>query len=195
MTKSASEKKTLVSIATGFISCLAAFTLLTACNLESANSVSRTVGADVNGVYSYDSGECSNNGKFVSANTGAPVTSFDLRQTGDNLEAIDNNGIIFRGTIGVVFDDTASFTLEGNTTAGNSVTVSGTIEVGGGEGVMRATWIEDSLFGTVCGTANGPFVNTNTPSTNTNVVFRSEYEMMPDELAAYHQTALWFYEG
>lgn len=181
---------------TGVVSCLVTMGLLTACNLESADSVSRVVGADVSGVYTYDSDQCSNDGKFVTANSGAAVTALDMRQTGDNLEAIDSNGIIFRGTIGAVIDDTASFTLEGSTTAGNSAIISGTIEVGGGEGVMRATWIEDSLFGTVCGTANGPSVNTNTtPSTNTNVAFRIEYNMTPQELAAHRKTALWFYKG
>lgn len=174
----------------------ASLVLVTACDVESANSVSRTVGANVSGVYSGDSGQCSQS-KLVSANSGGAVTTLDVRQTGDQLEAIDNNGIIFRGTIGSVFDSSVTFTLEGSTTLGGGVVISGTITVGGGEGVMRGTWIEDNLFSTVCGSANGPSAITNspTPTNSTSAFFRVHTELTPSELAAYRKTALWFMEG
>lgn len=156
--------------------CLGAFcsalavTLLAACNLESADGTTRTVGANVSGVYQYDADQCSNNGRFVSANSGNAVTYLDIRQTGDNLEAIDNNGIIFRGTIGDVFDTSVPFTLEGTTTAGKSVVISGTFNIGSVT-ILSATWIEDSLFGTVCGTSTGQTIDdsadTNTDDTTT----------------------------
>ena len=145
--------------------------VLTACSVDSANSVVRSVNANVAGVYR-NSDSNSNNGKLVSANTGSSVTSLDVRQAGDQLEAVDNNGIIFRGTIGDVLDGIASFNLAGRTTAGNKALISGNITIGSGQGTMRGTWIEDSLFGTVFGIANGPSIITNTPppTTNTNTL-------------------------
>lgn len=180
----------------GFCVCFAALTILSACSVDSADSVIRSVGADVDGVYQHD-GSANNGGKFVSQNTGAQVTSLDLRQDGDQVQAIDNNGIVFRGTIGNVVDNNASFTLSGSTTAGSGVTISGNIEIGGGQGVMRATWIEDSLFASVYGVANGPTVITNSPivTNGTSVYFRTYSPMMPTELAEYKKTALWFLEG
>lgn len=187
----------LTSVALGFSIGLTAMLMLSACEVDSANATARSVGADVSGVYRHD-GSSENGGRFVSANSGAQVTSLDLRQAGDQLEAIDNNGIIFRGTIGTVVDSSASFNLEGSTTIGSGVIISGTIDIGGGEGVMRATWIEDTLFATVYGVANGPTINTNTPApTNgvTNAFFRAYKPMIQNELADYKQTALWFLEG
>jgi len=139
----------------GFAICFSSLLMLSACSVDSADSVIRSVDGNVNGVYRNDEGE------FVSRNSGAKVTQLDLRQDGDQLQAIDNNGIVFRGTIGNVVENIASFNLDGSTTAGNSVTISGNIEIGGGEGIMRATWIESAFFSTVFGRAIGPSQNTN----------------------------------
>ncbi|HMP89596.1 MAG TPA: hypothetical protein PJ991_05320 [Kiritimatiellia bacterium] len=155
--------------------------LLSACKIDSANSVSRTVNAIVTGVYR-NTDTNMNNGRLVSANTGNAVTSLDVRQAGDQLEAIDNNGIIFRGTIGNVSDNAASFNLEGRTTAGNRALISGNIQIGGGQGVMRATWIEDTLYGTVFGVANGPTVVTNIPSPNPTNTNNLVFVSLPPEL-------------
>jgi len=170
---------------------------MTGCSVDSADSVVRSVNANVAGVYTYSDANCGAGGRFVTSNSGKPVTSLNLRQNGDQLEAIDNNGIIFRGTIGNDTESAASFNLQGATTAGGAVVISGSIAIGGGQGVMRATWIEDTLFSTLCGSANGPSVTTNTPTpTNTTSNTTSIVSFVPaSELAAYKKLAWWFVEG
>jgi hypothetical protein len=83
---------------------------------------------------------------------------------------VDNNGIIFKGTIGQATEDTASFTLEGMTTIGAEATISGSISVpvGGSEGTMRGTWIEPTLFSSVYGEATVPTNEQPTDGTDTN---------------------------
>lgn len=173
--------------------------IYTGCSVDSADSVIRSVSINVGGVYRYNESACGGNGRFVSANSGSPVISFDLRQAGDTLEAIDNNGSIYRGTIGNVQETVASFNLEGITTAGNRALVSGNITVNGNQGLMQATWIEDSFFATLCGSSTGQSVTTNTPiTTNTNVninlptsFYKANSPEMLKQLAAYRQLVWW----
>ena len=176
---------------------LAAGALIIGCTVDSANSTFRTVSVNVAGVYRYDGNNCANDGRFVTANSGRSVISLDVRQTGDSLEAIDNNGIVFRGTIGNVSDSTASYNLEGSTTAGNGVVISGSIEVGGGQGVMRATWIEDTFFATLCGSANGPSATTNAPivTNATNGSITISAGLLERDYAEYRTLAWWLDRG
>lgn len=174
-----------------------ALSIHTGCTVDSANGSSRTVGINVGGIYRYDSGSCANDGRFVTANSGRSVISLDLRQAGDSLEAIDNNGIIFRGTIGSVVDNSASFNLEGATTAGNAVLISGNIAVSGGKGVMQATWVEDTFFASLCGSSTGQSVTTNAPpptniTTNANITIGFQTS---EQLAAYRDLAWWLGNG
>ena len=162
--------------------------LLLGCELDSADSVVREVGINYSGFYVGDGGN------LVSQQTGAKTTSLNLRQTGDQLEAVDNNGITFRGTIGTVVDDTASFVLDGATTAGQSVTIDGTLTASGTEGTMRGTWIEPVVIGTVSGqaTINPSPTNNPTPTTNTNtsvVITVQDGEPLGED---YRRLALWF---
>jgi hypothetical protein len=144
------------------------------CEGDSAETLVRNIEFLISGIYR-NRGD-SNNGKLVSNNTGSPVTQLNVRQTGDQLEAIDNNGLIFKGTIGNASDTEGSFTLEGQTTAGQPATISGVIRKSSGsstEAEMRGTWIEPSLFGTVVGVASVPpnrsgGGSTNGTDTNTN---------------------------
>jgi len=125
-----------------------AIVLLTGCEIDSSESVSRNVNIDVTGYYS---GSLS--GRLVQNNSGAPITGLDLRQNGDRLEAYDNNGMVFRGTIGQVNGNRASFTLEGRTTAGGSGVLSGNITVSGTSATMSGTWFEESVSARVAGNA------------------------------------------
>lgn len=140
------------------------------CGCEgSSSSTHRDVSLSVRGVYTHP------DGNPVARTSGQPVMSLNLMQTGDRLQAFDNNNILFKGSIGQVFSGTtpsASITLEGASTTGAKAIITGTIEVSGTEGTLRGQWIEDSLFSTVYGEANGLSVTTNTPSpsTNTNAV-------------------------
>jgi hypothetical protein len=141
--------------------------ILSGCEGDSAETLVRNIAFQVSGIYR-NPGD-SNNGKLVSNNTGSPVTQMDLRQTGDQLEAIDNNGLIFKGTIGNASDTEGGFTLDGQTTAGQPATISGVIRKSSGsstEAEMRGTWIEPSLFGTVVGVASVPPNRSGGGSTN-----------------------------
>jgi len=137
------------------------------CELDSAESVTRNVGIDFSGFYD----STSTNSDFVSpANSGARVTSFNLRQSGDLLEAIDNNGIVFRGNIGAVDGTTASFTLGGSTTVGNEVTITGTLagDAAAETATMKGTWIEPGLYAAILGDAKINPIQTNSPGPVTN---------------------------
>ncbi|MFH0981194.1 MAG: hypothetical protein V2A79_06630 [Planctomycetota bacterium] len=139
------------------------------CELESANSVTRESGIYVAGVYQHPTA----GSLLVSENSGEDITRFDLRQSGDQLEAVDNNDSVWRGTLGKESDTLATYVLSGKTTAGEDATADGTIEVSGSAGTMRGTWTEASVYGTIYGQATVPLAPTNQPSpTNgtTNVV-------------------------
>jgi hypothetical protein len=139
---------------------LSAVTVFLGCNGDSAEGIVRNVGLIVEGFYVHP-----NEGSLlVSQTSGADVSSMNLRQSGDQLEGIDNNQMVFRGTIGQVVDaNNASFTLNGKSTSGADATISGTISVEGTQATMRGTWIEPTLFGNVYGQATVP---TNAPPSN-----------------------------
>jgi hypothetical protein len=121
------------------------------CELDSADSVVREVGVTVQGYYTHPDG-----GRIVGRNSGAAITSLDIRQSGDQLEAIDNNNQVFRGTIGNASQNNASYTLEGYTTSGKLGTMSGMFELSGSQATMRGTWIEDDFYSTIYATATVP---------------------------------------
>jgi len=131
--------------------------MLAGCETSSAEGVVRTVDIVVTGFYAHP-----DDGNFMVPNTsGAPIQSMNLRQSGDQLEGVDNNGIIFRGSIGRVIEGSAAtFNLEGASTSGQPAVISGNIEVSGGNAIMRGTWIETTLFSTVFGQATVPQVDT-----------------------------------
>ncbi len=118
------------------------------CEVGSSDSAVRNLDFNVTGIYR-NTDTNANNGKLVSNNSGDPITQLDLRQTGDQLEANDNNGKSFRGTIG----DEGDFTMTGLTTAGQEGTMVGTIEASSGVGTMRGTWAEPTMYGTIYGQA------------------------------------------
>lgn len=141
--------------------------LFIGCEVDSPSDVQRNVGADFTGFYQNDQVIASNRAAIVSRNSGSSITTLDLRQGGDRLEAIDNHGIIFKGSIGSFDGRVASFELVGHTTAGSKGTMSGTLTASGDlstnsagatVGTMQGTWIEDSLFGTVRAVATIPGV-------------------------------------
>ncbi len=135
------------------------------CEIDSATDVQRSVGVDFSGFYTR-SNSSNSVVPIVTRNSGAPVTSLQLRQGGDRLEGIDNNNIVFRGSIGTFDGTTASFELTGRTTAGNDVTISGTLSTSGGSnetgattGTMRGTWIEGAFYAAVFAQASVPGVS------------------------------------
>ena len=139
------------------------------CEVGSSDSAVRNIGLDFSGFYD----STGTNSAFVTpANSGARVTSFNLRQSGDLLEAIDNNNIVFHGTVGDPSGSsgtgTSSFQLEGYTTAGQPVTISGTLSganTGGNSAsaTIDGTWIEPNLYARILGDAIINSIQSNAP--------------------------------
>ncbi len=139
---------------------LAAPFVYVGCEVGSADSVSRGVTGgdnatiDVSGFYTGGR----TNGSYVpitSINSGSPLTTLDLRQYGDQLEAVDNFGRVWKGTIGDADSGTATITLQYG-----DLTISGTIAISGTEGsytgTMNGSWIEPGVYGTIHATASIP---------------------------------------
>ncbi len=144
------QKNNLFSVAGALVVVLL---VITGCRINSSDSVQRNVDINVSGRY-----ENTNGGPIVSRNTGASIQWLNVVQTGSRLQAVDNNGLVFRGEIGSVTGsdggNSATFTLTGLTTAGAEGVISGTMSISGNNtSTMRGTWAEPSLFGTVEGTA------------------------------------------
>lgn len=135
------------------LSLLAPGVFLTGCDVQSGNNMVREVGIQVSGFYTNPNG-----GAMVTSSSGLTVTQMSISQEGDRLIATDNNGRIYRGSIGQTDGSTASFTLNGSSiTLGivaDEVTISGSFSVDGATLTMRGTWIEPSRFGAVFGTSS-----------------------------------------
>lgn len=136
--------------------------LFVGCEVDSSESGSRNVDINVWGVYQ---GQADHYGTLVNNSSGSRPEYFDLRQYGDQVEAIDNHGIIFRGTIGSVNSEakTCSYTLEGKTTVGNRVIVNGHINISGSIAIMEGTWM-NNLYAVLYGKATAPAQPTNQPA-------------------------------
>jgi hypothetical protein len=143
--------------------------LLLGCEIGNSDSTTRNISVNFTGFYD----STATNSDFVSpANSGSRVTSFNLMQSGDQLTAIDNNNLVFHGSVGDASGDagsgTANFQLEGQTTAGQSVTIAGTLSganTGGNSalGTMNGTWIEPNLYAHILGDAIINAIVTNSP--------------------------------
>ena len=137
--------------------------MLTGCEVGSPDTSIRQVGISVDGLYA----GTLTGGRLTSRNSGAAVTQLNLRQTGSSLEATDNNGIRFAGSINGESSSRAPFTLEGRTTAGAVVNIVGTINVSGTTASMIGSWVEPSLIGDIQASAS---VTTNAPPSSTIVI-------------------------
>jgi hypothetical protein len=102
----------------------------------------------------------SSNANLVARNSGAAVVSLVISQFGNQLQAVDNNGILFTGSIGDIVAASTTFTLNGVTTTGESVTINGNLRASGTTATMTGTWAEPSLFSSIYGTASiSPITN------------------------------------
>ncbi len=135
------------------------------CEVGSPNTVIRGVAVDYSGFYR------SVVGAIPSQQSGAPVENMNLIQTGDNLQAIDNNGAIWKGRISNSPDAQnliAQFTMEGKTTAGSKVTMAGNLSkdsAGATTARMDGTWIEPTFYATFSAIGQVSATSTNSGST------------------------------
>ena len=179
--------------------------LFQGCEVDSASDVQRTVGVDFTGFYTNpNEGE-----NITSRNSGTAISSLDLRQGGDRLEAIDNTGRIWTGSLGEFNGTSSSFELNGTTTAGTAGKFSGTISTSGAsstngtgnaQGTMTGTYIEDGFFATFLARATIPGATpddpspTNSTNTGTNLVFRARLDAQ-GLVVVERPEGLWFLRG
>ena len=141
--------------------------ILSGCEVGNPNNVSPVANANFSGYYANPSG-----GDMVANHTGAAIMSLTLSQSGNQLQAIDSNGLLFTGTLGDVLGSgsstnsassslSAAFTLQGSTTAGAKVNVSGQIQTISSKATMTGTWAEPTLYSSIYGVASVPSNNVN----------------------------------
>ena len=134
---------------------LCAAYLLPGCEVGSLDDATPVGNGNFSGTYIGPS-----NGLMVAENSGSPVTSLVLNQFGNLLDAVDNNGMHFTGTIGDILtmsgnsaDARASFVLNGKTTADKTVTINGTLSGSGSTAVMSGMWVEPDFYRSFYGVA------------------------------------------
>ncbi len=123
--------------------------------------------------------------------TGTTLTWLRLLQYGSSLQGYDNASQYWTGEISSVQESTATFSLQGRTSAGASVDISGTLTYANQQSTMNAAWIEPSFAGSIFAQAtvspattnNTP---TNSPSTNTNTIARFLLQPGPGATVAPH---------
>lgn len=131
------------------------------CETDSADTFIRDVSVNYTGFYT----ACEGNTAIVQQNSGNRIRTLDLRQNGDRLEAVDNNGLIWRGQLGEPQGGRSSFELRGRTSTGIEGVFSGVLSssdggvtnaTGSARGSMTGTYIEPDRFSTFCGSATIP---------------------------------------
>ena len=95
--------------------------------------------------------------------SGELITSLRLLQYGSVLEAYDSAGQTWSGSISALQSGTATFSLQGQTTAGQAVEIAGTMIYADQNSVMDASWIEPAYYGTLSAQATVSPATTNTP--------------------------------
>lgn len=125
---------------------IAALLFFSACEISGRNETVREVSINVAGSYVNSSGIPSNQ-------SGSRITLLAISQSGDRLNAVDNLGARWNGSIGRAQSNLATITLRGMTNSGVEVVITGTITVNGTDARLTGTWVEPGLASPVSATA------------------------------------------
>ena len=106
-----------------------------ACEISSGDETVREVSLRVSGNYV-------NSGGIPTQQSGQLITSLFISQNGDQLNAIDNLGARWTGTIGRASGNLATLNLDGITSDGTPVVLTGNITIDGTTATLQGTWIE-----------------------------------------------------
>ena len=120
------------------------------CEINASSNAERQT-LSISGLYRDPDG-----GRIVNRNSGAAVRWLMVQQLGDRIEAQDNNGRLFRGTFHAESDRYGILNLQGDTTTGVPVTISGSVTISGAKGLLRGSWIEPALLGAIVAEAELP---------------------------------------
>ena len=152
---------------------LVAAMALSGCEVDSSNTsreVSNASGTvyDFSGLYK---GVGTNDANGVTSlvypsekQSGTTLAWMRILQDGSSLQAYDNAGKNWNGSISGVEDTIARFSLEGSTTAGAAVTIAGTMTYASGQSTINASWLESGFSGNFFAVATVSPPTTNTGS-------------------------------
>ena len=101
--------------------------------------------------------------------SGVELTWLRLLQYGNVLEAYDNAGLNWSGNISSLQAGTASFSLQGQTTAGQAVEITGTMDYEDQNSFMNAAWIEPTFAGSIIARATVSPAATNDSSSSVTI--------------------------
>ena len=135
-----------------------AVSLLPGCEVGSPDTVEALANGNFSGRYANGSSP------MVDNNSGNAINTLAVNQSGNQLEAVDNNGILFKGTIGDILNSSATFTLNGATTAGQTVAVNGTLRASGTTATMTGIWAEPGVYSSIYGTATIAAITNSSPT-------------------------------
>ena len=167
------NRKSLSAFLAAALALAAAALFLAACDVDSVDSVTATPSDNSGTIYNYSGlyARAVTNGLGplvfpANGQSGTVLTWLRLIQYGNVLEGYDNAGLTWSGNISAQNGGAASFNLNGRTTAGNSVSIAGTLStetvgsstngsatVSGATSTMDATWIEPSFSGSIIASA------------------------------------------
>lgn len=157
---------------------LVPFLFLTACEVDSTNT-SSVVSDDSGTIYNFSalytpsSTETNGVGYLVypsAKQSGTKLTWMRIIQDGSSLQAYDNAGKNWNGSISGMEGSVASFSLDGSTSAGATVVVTGTMSYDNSRSTISAAWLESTGFSGnffAIGTVSAP--TTNTPATSVSI--------------------------
>jgi len=146
------------------------------CDVGSTDSTTSVISDNAGNIYNYSglymsitntSGSTNGYGTLIfpaGRQSGAALIWLRLLQYGSALEAYDSAGLTWSGSLSVQNGETASFSLQGRTTAGNSVEIFGTLDYAEQLSTMDATWIEPNFAGSIFAQATVSPVATNSPT-------------------------------
>lgn len=149
--------------------------VLAGCDVGSTDSTTAVMSDNEGNIYNYSglymsttntSGSTNGYGTLVfpaGRQSGTALIWMRLLQYGSALEAYDSAGLAWSGNVSAQNGETASFSLQGRTTAGNSVEIFGTLDYAAQLSTMDATWIEPGFAGSIFAQATVSPVTTNSP--------------------------------
>ena len=149
--------------------------VLAGCDVGSTDSTTAVISDNEGNIYNYSglymsitntSGSTNGYGTLVfpaGRQSGSALIWMRLLQYGSALEAYDSAGLAWSGNVSAQNGETASFSLQGRTTAGNSVEIFGTLDYAAQLSTMDATWIEPGFAGSIFAQATVSPVTTNSP--------------------------------
>lgn len=122
------------------VASLSLFALLffSACEISGGNETVREVPIRLAGSYVNEEG-------IPTRQSGDAITRLTISQSGDRLDAVDNLGARWRGSIGRADSNLATITLNGLTNNGVEVVLTGSITVNGTDARLTGTWVEPGL--------------------------------------------------